>query len=451
MSDVKKLRKIGVWGHYHAANLGDNLVVTALIQNIRARCPEAEIIGFSQNPADTRERHGIPAFSLRWSTRERRADATRADTPEESDGKAWRASFKSTLKRFPRLFSLLKSLRKWLRLVVAVVNEPLFLWKSYRRLRGLDLLIVAGSNPLLDWGTPWSHSYTTFKWAMLARAAGVKFALLSVGAGPISFSISRFFLRSALLSAHYLSFRDGYSARLVRKRLGLSESFPVLADMAFSLDLDSTLREMQKLEMLPGRAVVGLNLVPYFDDRYWFKGDTAKYRQYLRRLGGFVKWLLDSDYAVVLLYSQLSADPLVNKDFREILEEDFGVELAKRVVEPRIDNLEDLVAQIKRCDFIVAGRFHCVILPFMLGRLSIGLAYHPKTQELLSYLDQPEYAFDIGDFQSESLIDLFRKLERNSSQIRADISVKLPELRRGLAEQYDQLLGVTQIESEPVE
>ncbi len=69
MSDVKKLRKIGVWGHYHAANLGDNLVVTALIQNIRAPCPEAEIIGFSQDTVDTRERHGIPAFPLRWSSR----------------------------------------------------------------------------------------------------------------------------------------------------------------------------------------------------------------------------------------------------------------------------------------------------------------------------------------------------------------------------------------------
>ncbi|PXF56313.1 MAG: hypothetical protein C4B58_13880 [Deltaproteobacteria bacterium] len=450
MSDVKKLRKIGVWGHYHAANLGDNLVVTALIQNIRARCPEAEIIGFSQNPMDTRERHGIPAFPLRWSTRERKADATRADTPGESDGKGWRAPLKSTLKQFPRLFSLLKSLREWFRAVAAIVNEPLFLWKSYRRLHGLDLVIVAGSNPLLDWGTPWSHSYTTFKWAMLARAAGVKFALLSVGAGPISFKLSRFFLRSALRSAHYLSFRDGYSARLVRKRLGLSGSFPVFADMAFSLDFDSALREMEEPEKLPGRAVVGLNLVPFFDDRYWFKGDSAKYRQYLRRLGGFVKWLLDGDYAVVLLYSQLSADPLVNKDFRQILAEDFGVELAERVVEARIDNLEDLVAQIRRCDYIVAGRFHCVLLPFMLGRLSIGLAYHPKTRELLSYLGQPDYAFDIEDFRSESLIDLFRKLERDSSQIRADISTKLPEMSRSLAGQYDQLLGAAPIESEPV-
>ena len=56
--------RIGIWGHYHGGNLGDEIVVSTLIHHIRDRHPEAEIVGICLDPEDTATRHGIPTISM---------------------------------------------------------------------------------------------------------------------------------------------------------------------------------------------------------------------------------------------------------------------------------------------------------------------------------------------------------------------------------------------------
>jgi polysaccharide pyruvyl transferase WcaK-like protein len=56
--------KIGVWGHFHGGNIGDDIVVATLIANIRRRLPGHEIYGFSLSPGDTARRHGVPSGTL---------------------------------------------------------------------------------------------------------------------------------------------------------------------------------------------------------------------------------------------------------------------------------------------------------------------------------------------------------------------------------------------------
>src|SRR5262245_3329701 len=134
-------KRIGLWGHYHGGNQGDECVVRALIQNIRRRCPDAEIIGFSLNPEDARHRHGIEAYPIRVSA-ERRASAgpeTAVSEPGSPGGH---------LRAFVRRVRPLRTFALWvgrgLETILAVAREPAFLWRSYRRLKGTDLVIVAG-------------------------------------------------------------------------------------------------------------------------------------------------------------------------------------------------------------------------------------------------------------------------------------------------------------------
>lgn len=55
-------KRVGVWGHFHGGNQGDELVVSVVTRAIRARLPDAEIVAISNAPADTPRRHRVAAL-----------------------------------------------------------------------------------------------------------------------------------------------------------------------------------------------------------------------------------------------------------------------------------------------------------------------------------------------------------------------------------------------------
>ena len=90
-----------------------------------------------------------------------------------------------------------------------LLHECLFLAKSLGIVRCLDILIISGGGQLLDsWGGPWKFPYTIFKWIILAKLSRLECYFINVGAGPLEHSLSKYFIRCALLLANYISFRD---------------------------------------------------------------------------------------------------------------------------------------------------------------------------------------------------------------------------------------------------
>jgi polysaccharide pyruvyl transferase WcaK-like protein len=84
----------------------------------------------------------------------------------------------------------------WAKPVLEFGREVVFLVRSYRRLRSLDLLIISGGGQLAElWRGPWSHPYNIFKFCLLTKLAGKKLYFLNVGAGPLVHPLSRFFVR----------------------------------------------------------------------------------------------------------------------------------------------------------------------------------------------------------------------------------------------------------------
>src|SRR5437867_6151564 len=142
------------------------------------------------------------------------------------------------LKRIPLLPVLVRAVRRLARSALAVPQELAFLARSYRTLRGTDLVLVAGSGQLNDyWGGPWAFPFTLLKWSLLARASGAKMAFLSLGAGPLQTPLGKFFIKQALRRAHYRSYRDEDSRRCIAA-LGVPGEHLVVPDLVFSLDLD---------------------------------------------------------------------------------------------------------------------------------------------------------------------------------------------------------------------
>lgn len=436
-------RKIGVFNHAGTKNLGDEALLAALIQNVRQRMPDAEIVGFTINPDDTRYRHGIPCFPIR---RVPKANAA-AQTPSSQNGKISKetevrggSSLRSRLKSLPGLRAAVLALRRVKGTVAAILNEPKFLLDSCRHLKGVELLLAAGGQQFNDaYGGPWGFPFTLLKWTFLAKCTGTKVALLSVGAGPLDRPLSKFFVRCVLRMVSYRSYRDAISSRMMEE-LGAKGSHPVYPDLVYSLRLPDPKPPVNEGE----RVVVGANTVPFFDGRYWPASDPVLYQDYVHKFARFAEWLNQSSHSFFFFPTQVRAD---NWTIDDILQAINGTSRSLNFLARRpTQNLEDLVSEISRADIIVANRYHGILISLMMNKPVLGVAYHEKSRALLEQAGQGEYVLSINDFKTEDLIERFRSLEANAPAIKKQIAERIAPLRQVLEEQYDLVFGLIGVE-----
>ena len=416
--------RIGIWGHYHGGNLGDEIVVATLIHHIRDRHPEAEIVGICLDPEDTATRHGIPTISMTSGTFHAENETLEPTQENGLLNRVARGLSQSAWNGMRRIGHKMGSLATWLR-----VREAL---------RHFDVLIVAGSGPLYDgWKGPWQHPYNLFRWAMLARSADVNFVPLCVGAGPLDAPLSQLFVRNALRTAYYRSFRDPGSVELIES-IGVEGKNPVFPDLAFSLPEAEVTRA--KRSVSPGERVIGVSTVAHEDPRYYPHGDRNRYQAYLEKLEAFSVWLVDEGYALLLLRSQVKADDRVANDLRERLK-GRGVNVEKQVITEPAQTYRDLLEQIARCEVVVGGRFHCHVLPFLLDKPVLGMAYHQKTFDLMAYMGQSEYCLDIDDASVNLMMERFQRLREQRETAVETIEQRVQACRKALDFQYDLLFS----------
>jgi polysaccharide pyruvyl transferase WcaK-like protein len=230
--------KVGVFGHYGMGNLGDEAIVTAVIQNIKLHLPDAAICCFSNDPADTETRHQVPAFPVRRTSRIAGTYSCSLEKQFSECGseRTRTEKLKAAVKKIPSIYAALKASKKLIQIPFSCWAELRFLCASYQRLRSVDLLLVSGSNQFLDnYGGIWGYPYTLFKWSVLAKLVGAKLAFVSVGAGPLDSKISRMLVRGCLLLSDYSSFRDEASRKLVETPF-LQNVGPVFPDLGHSLN-----------------------------------------------------------------------------------------------------------------------------------------------------------------------------------------------------------------------
>lgn len=434
--------KIGILGHVGNKNLGDEAIIAAVVENIKERIPEAHIIGYAINPEDTTARHGIPAFPIRRIvTRKSNINSNAFFVQTENSGTVAKNGLgkrmKDRIKKMPRCFRVLKQLRTVIGELSNIPKEILFLRECYRNISGVQLLIIAGSQQVIDYvGGPWAFPYTLFKWSLIARCGNAKVAFLSVGAGPIYTSLGRFFGKKALCFAEYRSYRDGSSLRCV-KELGFREDSVVSPDLAFSLKV------FQSENCQSGQGdnkVVGINPVPFDNGKNWIGGSDSAYRNYIEKLGLFGLWLIGQGYKVHLFPTQLNLDPRVISDIRQIMEENISTDLDKHLVDKPIHNLEELLGAISCMEFVVASRYHGHVLAYALNKPVLGIAYQPKTADLMRLMQQEDYVLDLQNLELEEMKRKFRALERSANEAKEKIQRKTSACRETLADQYDQVI-----------
>ena len=413
---------IGLLGPWGSGNLGCATTQDAMIQNIHSRIPEAQIFGFSLNPADTEAKHGIPSFHLsraNWSeyTHQQKSISERIGD--------WMHAHPSpvTLK-----------MELWVRRLPLEIG---LIIQTYRHLKDFDLFIISGGGQLLDyWGKAWKQPYWLFKYALLSKLAGTKFMFVSVGAGPIDGKISKLFIRAALFLASYRSYRDEDSKKYIERVLGFKKHDPVYPDLAYSIKLNG----FQKTGS--GRIVVGVGVMPYFDPRGWPENDPIVYQTYLDKIASFVTWLVNQGYGINLLIGETIADRLVVKDLTCILKKAGVMSLANgQVKEEHIQSVSDLFCQISNTDFVVASRFHNVLLSTILNKPVIAISYHAKIDSLMKNSGQLHYCLPICQFTVETLKERFNDLQADCESIQKQFEELTRVNRIALDEQYDRIFA----------
>ena len=428
-SKAGPVRKIGLVDHIGFGNLGDDATQVAVMKHIRKRWPNAEIVLFSMNPADSSVRHGVPAYPIR------------AEFGRRSEGNGINVSpaqnkLKDTLRRVPLLYRLLQTVKTvTIRVPRKIFEEISFLCASFRIVKPFDLLIISGGGQLLDsWGGPWRFPYTIFKWTLLAKLSRAKCYVLNIGAGPLDAPLAKWFVRSALGLADYVSFRDSDSKDLVQK-VGFTGKSQVSADCVYALSPSTALARNG-----PGHqeSLVGLSPMAYCDPRFYWKKDQAVYERYIRDIASFGQWLRQNHYRLTLFSTEVSFDSHAMEDVKALLGSVNG-DLRHMVKREDIAGIDELLSTMRPMDYIVTSRFHGVVFAHLLNKPVLALSPHPKVSSLMKDLGLAKYCVDIRTWDVDTIQETFLSLVANRDQIKSQMAEKAAYYEKTLLTQFDQL------------
>ena len=403
--------RIGLLTPYSGTNLGDGAIQHAIIENIRKRWATAEIVGITLAPADTQQRHQIRAFPIIGMPVEfysndaqlfRRADNARQQG--DCNAKPGRIErLKGIAKAAPILGGVLRFAVRQARGLRPLLREARHLVQSYRLVSQLDLLVVSGGGQLdEEWGGPWGHPYVLFRWAVLARLANTKVAMVSVGTGQINTRLSRHFIRGALAAACYRSYRD----RASKHQLGnwaFTADDACVPDLAFSLDIPSRLLCQGSRS---SARIVAIVPISYGDPKHWPTHAPAAHRFYIENLTTFAHWLIGRGYRILLFVSS-GADRAAARTLRERLQERYGPDLLQHVLEPPVTRSPRMLEEISKADLVVASRLHGVLLSHLLRKPVLAISWDRKINTHMDELGQSPYCVNIARADFQLLRDTF--------------------------------------------
>ena len=398
----KSYKRIGLLDHMGWGNMGDAAIQEAFIINIKRRLPTAVVIGFSLYPDDTRKRHNIVSYPIRWWYPGRKGSGLSPDSVPEP-----RSRLKSILKRRGTFYAWAKSIND-------LAREIAHLMRSYSTVRSLDLLIISGGGQLCE--LHGDLPYNIFKFCVLAKLSNTPVFIVGVGADLLERPCNKFFARSSVRLAAYASFRSEESRALIRN-LGVMSEMDVCPDPAYALSVREylTAEPPNTLTLAESRALlrnlgvetethagpdpacafglqddppvrrpnkrcpkVGLNPMGYCDPRRWPRKDDDQYSRYLDKLVAFSKWLLDHDYQLEVFTSDIITDVFAIDDLKKKLLVGLSSDERAKVVFRPLPTLKELLLQMSSFDFVVTPKFHGVIFSHLLGKPLIALSYLPK-------------------------------------------------------------------------
>lgn len=441
--------RIALLTPYMGGNLGDGAIQDAVIANLRVRLPEAQFAGITLNSENFVERHGTAAFPLAGASVQFYGMAhgrlfepsAEFESPTrraaEHHSHAWLDRIGARLREVPGLARFARAVRA---AAAAIATEAAHWIEGYRFLRQEDLLIVSGGGQLdEEWGGAWGHPYALFKWAILARCAGVPYAIASVGACKINSQSARLFLRTALFLARYRSYRDEHSRDAAVGLLGRAARDPIVADPALNLSSDESAQPAKGAAPIKHPRLIAVSPIAYAKPGRWPSPDGVIHERYLAEMAKLVARLLQRGDRLMIICSSLGDDESVIPELLARLDQVSQNRLATQLVISPIRTWKDFAAALHDADFLIASRLHGAILGFNVGTPTVAISFDSKVDWLMADCDQSDYRLDIRDFTAQDAMDALGRLEDNRDAALQKIASHRQGVALACARQYDAL------------
>lgn len=361
--------KLALFGRFGSGNFGNDGSLEAMLNFLRVARPDAVLTCICTDPGKVETACGIPSIAIGGEPRSKGA-----------------LRFLDT---FPLTRKLLRALR------------------ALRNAREFDALIVPGTGILDDFGDRfWGMPASLFGWCLAARLSGTKVAFVSVGAGPINHSVSRWLMKSAARLAQYRSYRDAISKDYMQG-IGLNtKGDPVFPDIAFKLPAPKHLA-------LPPRGsqtlTVGVGVMAYYGWRADVEQGALIYSNYLAQLARFVLWLVDAGHHVRILKGENNDQRAVDDLLRNLETKRPAYPRGSVTAQPSA-SLHDLMLQMAETHVVVATRFHNIVCALKLNRPTISIGYADKNDVLMADMGLGDFCQHIEHLDADLLTRQFTRL-----------------------------------------
>lgn len=438
--------RIALLTPYNGGNLGDAAIQDTMIANLRLRLPDAEFSGICLNCDNFVERHGTDAFPLCGITIPfcEMLQGTVTEQPKYGEciplrpiGKSSSASaMKRVLKRLPAIGTCLVTIR-------ACWREIRHWVRGYRFLRHHDLVIVSGGGQLNEaWGGPFGQPYALFKWALLARAARIPYAVASVGVGKVTSSLGRLLVSSALRLSRYRSYRDANTRRIAGLLLRDAAKDPVVPDLVFSLPSSELPHAANLRARSGGRPVVAISPIAYAKPRKWPSENRDLYLRYVQQMAQVISALLERHYYLVVACSSLWDDESAMSDLLSSLDDRARTRFASQACTPTVASWREFVAAVQPADVLIASRLHSAILGFVTGTPTVAISFDPKVDWVMQDLGLTDYLLQIRQFTAANVLETLDRLTRRRKLVVEQIVSYRNEIFPAAAAQYDALAAL---------
>lgn len=400
---MDSVMKIGLLGQFGSGNSGNDGSLEAMVTFLRRARPDAALLCICSNPARIGERFALDVLSFRGG---------------KPFGGAFLKFLDARLWRIPGRIAILITI--------------------LQRISGIDVMVIPGTGILDDFQErAFGWPFIIYWWCLAARLRGTRIAFVSIGAGPIRGTLSRWFLKSAARMAQYRSYRDDFSLRYVQG-LGIDISadhrFP---DIAFGLH-----EPARTVEAEQGRkpAAVGIGVMQY---RGWERGHAnadAIYRTYVDKISDVARRLLAEGHQVRLFMGDAADEPVLEDIRKTLVSSTTGWENGQFSM-ARTASLHEVMEELTKVDIAIVSRYHNLLCALKVGRPALSLGYAEKNDELMAEFGRESFCQHIETFDVDILMRQVRLALVDPDAASQDIARHNETIQSQLVRQQELLLS----------
>lgn len=346
---------IGIVGNYGNNNQGDEAILEGIIIQLEKayHIKREEILVFSNNPEQTRERYGVQSVNL---FQRRKTDP--------------------------------------MKLIATIIhNRPI--------IRNLDVLLIGGGGILMDLYRNNPIVYGMYGW--LAKITKTPAIIYGAGAGPISTKLGKILLKSLGNTAKVLMVRDPKSKQLLQS-IGVTKRIEVISDPAFFVHPPESKVKKSNLQ-------IGVTAVPYYYKNYWPRRNDQKYNNYIQGMAQNFDQLLDEHpSANINFFSTHPRDIAVTKEICQLMNNQDQVTVCEQGLTHR-----EILELISEQHLVIGTRLHSLILSLVTETPIIAISYHRKVQDFMDSIGCEHHVIPIEKLheQHDFFLNQYNEMNRD--------------------------------------